>query len=243
MAIRDVVRGGWSELLDLVLPRPCPGCGGPEPWCGTCATTLTGRPRQVLPPAFGADAAPPLYALARYHGPVRGGILAGKEHGRADLPPRLGEALGAGIERLIRIGAVAVPLWLVPAPTRPSAARRRGGDPVARMVRSAAAGLARRGIPCGVAPCLHTGRGTVDSVGLDASQRRTNLVGKIIFTPTAGPPRSQSVILLDDVITTGATCLESVTVLAAQGHPVSAVLALASATAFVTDRVPAPPPP
>ena len=31
--------------MDLVLPRPCPGCGGPGPWCDACDSTLRVRPR------------------------------------------------------------------------------------------------------------------------------------------------------------------------------------------------------
>jgi len=167
---------------------------------------------------------------------VRGAVLAGKERGRRDMPPRLGAALAAGVERLASIGVVDEPLWLVPAPTLRSAARRRGGDPVQRMARATAAELAARGWECGVAPCLTTVRGARDSVGLDAAERRQNLAGKIIFARSGAPDPSLPVIFVDDVLTTGATCLSSATVLAAHGYPVSAVLVLASAAELVAER-------
>src|ERR1700710_475106 len=77
----------WNPLriaLDLVLPRPCPGCGGPDPWCAGCASVLDNRPRLIELPEATLDAAagmslPPARALARYAGPVRAAILAGKE--------------------------------------------------------------------------------------------------------------------------------------------------------------------
>ena len=50
MTARDVVRGGVAAAMDLVLPRPCPGCGGPGPWCDACDSTLRVRPRRVIVP-------------------------------------------------------------------------------------------------------------------------------------------------------------------------------------------------
>ena len=85
-------RLGVAAAMDLVLPRTCPGCGGPGPWCDGCDATLRGRPRRVRLPELVAGGAaarlPPVWALTRYTDPVRSAILAGKEHGRRDLPAR-----------------------------------------------------------------------------------------------------------------------------------------------------------
>ncbi len=225
-----------STLLDLVLPRPCPGCGGPSPWCDACALTLGSRPRRIRMPEGANDAVTlgaPAYALARYGGPVRAAILAGKEKGRRDLPPLLGRAFAAGLERLLAISVISEPVWLVPAPSKPAAARRRGGDPVTRMAIAAAQILAVNGRQVAVAPCLTTAAGVRDSVGLDDFDRLANLQGRIKFRTAAAAPVGQSVLLLDDVLTTGATTVTAARVLAEHGHQIQAVLVLAAVPALV----------
>ena len=226
----------WNTLADLSLPRCCPGCGAAEPWCPACARQLGGRPRRArLPETSGSE--PPLlpdtYALARYRGPVRAAILAAKEHGRRDLPALLGKALGVGLARLVAIAVVLLPVWLVPAPTRPSVARSRGGDPVTWMARAAATELIGRGFVAGVAPCLFTARGARDSVGLDAQARIANLRGRIGWRSPAAPPPGAAVVVIDDVLTTGATAAGASLVLAAHNHPVQLFLTLAAVPPLV----------
>ena len=239
------VRALVGAALDLVLPRPCPGCGRPGPWCPDCAATLAGRPRAVRLPDAMLDtmgntmgqashgvSVPPVFALSRYRGPARAAIIAGKERNRRDLSPVLGAALGAGLARLLRAGVIAPPdasgLWLVPAPSRRAAARARGGDPVTSMAAAAARTLAAAGLPTGVAPCLRTAGG-VDSVGLDADDRIANLAGRVRFRAVGAPPIGAEVVLLDDVLTTGATVATALRVLASEQVRVSAVLVVASA--------------
>jgi predicted amidophosphoribosyltransferase len=227
--------GLLDTAADLVLPRPCPGCGRAGPWCDSCSATLAGPPRRVRPPDQlpDADRLPPVWALARYSGPVRAAILAGKEKGRRDLPTILGEPMGAAVRQLHAWGSVREPVWLVPAPSRPSAARRRGGDPVHAMAIAAARTAANGGLPTGVAPCLVTRGWARDSVGLDAVQRQRNLAGRVRLVERAAPPPGADVLLIDDVLTTGATAVAATRVLRAAGHPVVGLLALAG----VPDRL------
>ena len=165
------------------------------------------------------DPGVPVLSLGRYAGPRRAAILAMKEHGRTDLVGPLAVAVRAAITRLLEWGIVEVPLTVVPAPTKWSSARRRGGDPVTAIARAAA------GPHVGVDPALRLRAFTRDSVGLSADQRVSNVAGRVLLRHAV----AGEVLLLDDVVTTGATGSESVRVLQTAGSRVAAMLAIAHA--------------
>lgn len=191
-------------------------------WCAVCSQVWV--PDADLPHLVTTrvDAGVPVFTLGRYAGPRRSAIVALKEHGRRDLQGPLAAALAGGLHRLLTWGVVDVPLTLVPAPTRRLAARRRGGDPVTRLAMTAAASLP--GVA--VAPVLRMRATARDSVGLDSSARERNVAGRVRVTGTAG---RTAVMVVDDIVTTGATAAESVRVLAAAGACVTGVLVLAHA--------------
>ncbi|MET0456746.1 MAG: ComF family protein [Mycobacterium sp.] len=207
-------------MLDLVLPLECGGCGAPGTrWCQSCTRALAVATDEPVLIAPRVDPGVPVFSLGRYAGARRAAIVAMKEHDRTDLVRPLARAVHDGLTRLLAWGIIDAPLTLVPAPTRWSAARKRGGDPVTAM--------ARLGAPPGtvVAPALRMRAFTRDSVGLSPGQRQANIAGRVkVRTPVRG-----EVLVLDDVVTTGATGCESVRVLQAAGAHVVAMLAVAHA--------------
>ncbi|MFC6013810.1 ComF family protein [Nocardia lasii] len=211
-------------LLDLILPNRCGGCDRlGEQWCAGCADQLGRAPVRVRPRA---DPGIACWALGPYAGVGRRAVLAAKEHGRRDLADPIGLAMARA---LVRLRAPDHPLLLVPAPTRSSAARRRGGDPVARSARAAQRWL----IDCRTAPLLRMSSGVRDSVGLTPRQRVDNLRDKI--STVAEPDRwltraaKAQVVVVDDVLTTGATACEAVRVLGRIGIVPRAVLVVCAA--------------
>ncbi|BBX06532.1 ComF family protein [Mycolicibacterium aichiense] len=209
-------------MLDLILPLECGGCGAPSTkWCDACANTLnvhTDEPHLVTPRI---DPGVPVFALGRYVGPRRQAIVALKEHGRRDLVAPFARALALGIHHLETWGILDTPFTIVPAPTRALAARRRGGDPVLRIANEAT----RQNHNIAVVRALKTRAMVRDSVGLTVADRERNLAGRIALAKRV----TGDVLLVDDIVTTGATAREAVRTLREFGVNVTGVLALAHA--------------
>ncbi|GAA4844526.1 hypothetical protein GCM10023201_39440 [Actinomycetospora corticicola] len=210
-ALRRAVRA----LLDLLLPTPCGGCDAVvAPGEGLCTACRADLARPVPTPELAG--LPPALALAPYRGAPRRAVIAYKERGRRDLAVPLAGALAAAL-------AQALPreeCLLVPAPSRPGAARARGGDHMLRLARAVAAGGDHVALPA-----LALSWRARDSVGLDARARAANLAAHLRVRPGLRPPTGRpAVVLLDDVLTTGATALACSRALAAAGLPVDLVL-------------------
>jgi predicted amidophosphoribosyltransferase len=225
--VRRTLSAMANGLLDLLLPASCAGCGAAgTPCCADCRRTWSAP----FPVARGTTAGVvAVYALAPYRGVARRMVLAYKERGRRDLAATLGELLAEAVPALPqarpdRDGT----WWLVPVPSRPVAARLRGGPHMRRVAESCARRLAATGQPAAVAPALALKRGVRDAVGLDRAQRVANLSGRLVVDSSRTPPGAP-VVLLDDVVTTGATAVECTRALGRAGSEVTAVLALTAA--------------
>lgn len=97
---------------------------------------------------------------------------------------------------------------------------------MARVASHAAAALSTTGWRVSIADCLVTGRGVRDSAGLRPAERVENLAGRVTLRRGRHPPHGSSVVLLDDVVTTGATIAACVQVLNSAGVDVVAALSL-----------------
>lgn len=177
------------------------------------------------------DGVPPLpvWALCDYAGPVRDVVVAWKDRERADLDALLGPALrdaAAVLAPSVRAVVGAAGVRVVPAPSAPGARLRRGREPVGVLAAAVVAGLRAGGVGAAVAPALRRRRSTRDQVGLGARARGRNLDASVTVRGRAR--RTACCLLVDDVLTTGATLAVSERVLSAAGVAVLGGIVLAA---------------
>ena len=230
--------GLLGPVVELVLPVSCAGCGAPERrWCPACAADLVARlhptPRHTEPvPA--PPGLPPVVAAGRYAGALRAALVQVKDGGRADLRRELAPLLAAALLRLPHPPGTIV----VPMPSSRAALRRRGEAPVLELARRAtrldlgrSRGSRSPGLPVlTLRPVLTVTRPVADQAGLDTRQRAANLAGAYAVRPrAAGRLSGRPVLLVDDVLTTGATLAEGArAVRAAGGRVVGAAVVAAT---------------
>ncbi|GAB3799439.1 ComF family protein [Micromonospora zhanjiangensis] len=225
--------GRWADLADLVLPAECAGCRGERVplrrgVCAGCAAALTAlRPRPVRPTPAPAGL-PPCVALGPYDGALRQALLAYKERGRHGLAVPLGGLLA---EVVARAAGGPRPVLLVPVPATAAAVRARHGDHLVRLARHAARRLRAAGWPVGVVrPLLAAPRpdsATLDSAGRAAAAAQAFRVRRRALRRLPSVCAGRTVIVLDDIVTTGATLAAVTGVLTQVGVPVQAAAVLA----------------
>jgi ComF family protein len=190
-------------LASVLAPPVCAGCGGhaggAEPLCGPCRRELRWLTGVT---AVGGLA---VFAPLAYEGPARAMVRALKFRGAT---------LAAGT-MAAQIAAAAPPGVLdrgalVPVPLHPRRLRQRGFNQAERL---AAALAERTGLR--VCDCLRRHGAARTQVGRDRSERLGAVAGTVSVAPGAEPPRRA--ILVDDVVTTGATLSACRAVLLAAG--------------------------
>ena len=198
-----LLRRTANQALDAALPANCVGCGreGP-PLCDACVPALDRRldaPAGV-PIGLPGDLPAPLLQLdwcAPFSGSVRSALHAIKYGGEQ----RLAEPLGAAVaRRWARIGVGAELVTHVPV--HMERARIRGYDQAELIARAAARHL---GFP--YASLLARERATIAQFDLDRGDRAANVAGAFAARVGHGSihPVGRWVLLVDDVVTTGAT--------------------------------------
>lgn len=234
----------WAlAALDLVFPAQCPVCGETlaegrrDPLCGVCWAAIPrvtppwcercGRPFPGLTPAPGTvtscgpcRAEPPAWDWARagaeYEGVVRQAIHAFKFEGRRALARPLAALVPGPPEGWVGGGVEA----LVPVPLAPSRQRERGFNQAVLLAERLAAG---RGVPVR-SGWLRRVRATGPQTDLGAAERHANVRG--VFEATAAVA-GRHVVVVDDVLTTGATAAECVRALRRVGAARVGVLTVA----------------
>jgi ComF family protein len=208
-----------DRALDAALPARCAGCGREgEPICRTCEPALDAR--LTLPPGvmigLPADLPAPLVQLewcAPYTGTVRRALHELKYTGEQ----RLARPLGAAIARRWAAAGAGGNL-IVPVPVHRDRLRHRGYDQALLLATAAA-----RELRLAVSPLLERTRATTAQFDLDRAARATNMQSAFRLRRSVAI-EDRWVVLVDDVVTTGATLAAcAVPLMAAGAMAVSAI--------------------
>jgi ComF family protein len=210
-----------NGVADLIYPRECGGCGcsmaddegalcwdclascAPvtRPFCERCGDPIEG----VSVDGFRCSLCrrrPPAFTMARsafrYRGKLKHAMHGFKYSARLDLADNLAQMLEScvrahGFDRNIDV--------ILPVPLHATRFRERGYNQSSLLAKHLARRLGLYYRPAGI---LSRVRDTATQTGLNARQRAVNVQGAFKVTDSARV-RGQSVLLVDDVMTTGAT--------------------------------------
>ncbi|CDK00652.1 Phosphoribosyltransferase [Microbacterium sp. C448] len=219
--IREAWRLGRRAVADaaaIVLPERCAGCLEPgASICAACLRALAPVPARIVIPGDDLE----VWAGVPFAGPAASILRAVKRDARPRLARHLAPALAAALRQVARsTGAAPASLVAVPIPSSTKSLRARGFRVVDLVTQRA-----------GVKPqrLLRLQRTAADQRGLGRIERLENLRGGMLAHETGGlRADGLRVVIVDDVVTTGATLIEAARALRAAGAVVVGAATIAA---------------
>lgn len=204
----------FEELLNLLLPTPCCGCKKLGAiLCEDCHDTLVGTPRRVIRDNLAG------WAFCDFGDQVSKVLNAFKEDGQTRVAATLAAKMAPLLANFALTELDAKAVVLVSVPSRASSFVKRGFVPAKVLTKQ----LAKQSGLNSVA-VLKFFRPVDDQTGLGASERRTNLMQSMSAKFSL---QGYRVLIIDDIVTTGATILEARRALEKAGAQVLGFLAFA----------------
>lgn len=210
------------DLLALVWPTACVGCGAADRDCCTECLAQMRAPSPLRRPDLGV----PCFARAAYDGPLRGALIAYKHGGRFGFARELGLQLRPALVAALGCATGPGPPILVSAPSRAARVRARGFRHVDVLVRRALRG---QRISVERVTALRARRGRRGQVGLSPAERSQNAQLITVRRSASAALRGREIVVVDDVVTTGATLLAARAVLETAGARVVGFAVLCAA--------------
>lgn len=222
----------FEWILDFLFPPVCPVCGryieSRDCWCEGCLVKLLQPRRLPLEDEMYRLLDGGVWALGVYEAELRGLLRRLKYDGRRSLLGGLHRYIAAGLKEIPALkesqgwaagdgGTVAVPV-----PLHPDKQKERGFNQSELLFRQPLAD-----INIIMEPVLIRSRFTKPQFGLTADERRENVQGA--FAAASGADLTgKRVIIVDDIMTTGATLLECAR--AAQGAGAASIMGITAAS-------------
>ncbi|HEY7994341.1 MAG TPA: ComF family protein [Candidatus Eremiobacteraceae bacterium] len=190
-------------LLDFFMPTQCAGCGetGSVLCCRCAAAIATGD--AIVIGARGD--VPPVLALGCYEGALRAAMLSLKFRGARGVGATLGRWIAQRVFWPFEV--------VIPVPLHVQRLRERGYNQAALIARAVATASRTRY----VADALARRRATVPQSSLGVSERRANVKEAFGAGQKIGAVAGRRILIVDDVVTTGATVAECSNVLRSAG--------------------------
>lgn len=214
MTVRDALLDAVLDALAVLMPVSCAACQHPDrSLCAACTGALqtAGLFHQYL--TVGAAPSIEVVSALRYDETVRRIILSFKQNDRTDVARALASPLAIAVR--VMVAAAGDRVELAPVPSSRAAYRRRGYDPVLVLLRRA--GFARGRVLTVVA-------NRAQQKKLGTLERLENVTGSMAAISTLAGRRF---VIVDDVMTTGATISEAARAITAAGGVVVGAATLA----------------
>ena len=205
----------FEELLNIVMPTRCILCEQiGSVLCDVCFADIKQPIRQVSRLDISG------YATNTYSENIASLIHEFKENQQLSLANNMAAVMWPGLQNFDLDKVL-----LVPMPSKKTSFAMRGFNPAEELAKRISRQAARgANIRVSVSRCLKITGTVSDQAALSGEARRTNLDGTMSL---AGFPAGHSAILIDDVVTTGATLREAQRCLINAGVKVQGFLAFA----------------